>query len=236
MATHAVLLDIDGTLVDSNDAHAKAWVDVLAERGRRVEFSRVRPLIGMGSDKLLPQIGIDAESAEGRQLSARHTQVFLERYLPSVKPFPCAHELLQRLVDDGLCLVLATSAKEKEMKELIRLLDAERLIHAAANASEAEESKPDPDIVRQALRKSGARAENAIMLGDTPYDIEAALRTSVRVVALRCGGWAHDQLSGATAVFDDPRDVLNHYAESPFAGLGRASRAAANSESAKTFA
>ena len=213
----AVILDVDGTLVDSNDAHARAWVDAFAESGRRVPFERVRPHIGMGSDKLLPAaIGIDLESEEGRALAARRREIFQRRYLDAVKPTRGASELLNWFRDERLKLVVASSAEEEELRDLLRIAGATRLVEGAASRDEAPQSKPDPDIVRAALARTGCPPQEVMMLGDTPYDVEASLRSGIGIVALRCGGWNDDALRGAVAIYDDPEDLLDHYPLSPF--------------------
>jgi HAD superfamily hydrolase (TIGR01509 family) len=214
----AVLLDIDGTLVDSNDAHALAWVEALNDAGYDVPFDRVRWLIGKGGDKLLPELTrLDEESPRGKELVARRSEVFKRTYLPELRPFPGAKQLLERMHQDGLRLVAATSAREDEMNALLEITGAAHLFFRATSSSEAEHSKPDPDIVHAALRKAGCRPAAAIMLGDTPYDIDAAAKAGVRSVALRAGGWSDDKLQGATAIFDDPQKLLAQYDQSPFA-------------------
>lgn len=212
-----VILDVDGTLVDSNDAHAHAWVDALAEHGINVEFERVRPLIGMGGDKLLPEVsGIEEETPEGKRISKRRSEIFKERYLPKLKAFPSAKELLQRMRDEGLKLVVASSAKEDELNPLLKIAGASGLVEEKTSSDDAENSKPDPDIVKAALESSGLAPGEVLMLGDTPYDIESASRARVRVVAVRCGGWKDADLSGAIAVYDGPADLLAQYESSPF--------------------
>ena len=211
-----VILDVDGTLVDSNDAHAHAWVEALAEFGIQVEFEKVRSLIGMGGDKLLPEVsGISEETPEGKQISKRRSEIFKERYLPNIKPFPKTKELLRRMRDDGLKLVVASSAKKDELKSLLKIAGADDLIEEKTSSDDAENSKPDPDIVKAALDASGLSPDEAVMLGDTPYDIESASRAGVRVIAVRCGGWNDKDLQGAIAIYDDPADLLEHYDSSP---------------------
>jgi HAD superfamily hydrolase (TIGR01509 family) len=213
----AVLLDIDGTLIDSNDAHALAWVEALTEGGYDVPFDRVRWLIGKGGDKLLPElIDVDEETTRGKELAARRSEIFKRTYLPQLRPFPGAKPLLERMHRDGLRLVAATSAREDEMEALLEITGASNLFFQATSSSEADRSKPDPDIVRAALRKAGCRPGAAIMLGDTPYDIDAAAKAGVRSVALRSGGWPDDKLQGAIAIFDDPQRLLAQYEASPF--------------------
>jgi HAD superfamily hydrolase (TIGR01549 family) len=205
-----VLLDVDGTLLDSNEQHALAWIDALRERGVERSHAEVRPLIGMGGDKLIPQLsGLDPESSAGRALSERRAALFAQRYLPQVKAFPKARELLQALAHAGYELCVATSAKRKELEALLRqggLLD---LLPQQTSSDDAEHSKPDPDIVRAALRTTGARPERACMLGDTPYDAQAAARAGVAFVGLTCGGYAPQALHGARAVYRDPAHLLD---------------------------
>lgn len=218
----AVLLDIDGTLLDSNDAHAQAWSDTLREAGFEVGSEAVRPLVGMGSDKLLPELtGVDAESEQGKQLVARRKEIFAKEYLPSIRPFPKANELLARMRADGLRLVVATSASEDELRGLLHALGAEWLLDEATSSSDAAESKPDPDIVRAAVDRAGVSPDRCVMIGDTPYDVEAATRARVPIIALRCGGWGDDDLRGAVEIYDDPAMLLARYARSAIGrGLG----------------
>jgi HAD superfamily hydrolase (TIGR01509 family) len=218
-ALMAALLDVDGTLIDSNAAHARAWSEALREAGFWVSVERIRWLIGMGGDKILPQVAsIEADSVAGRRIGARRQQIFLERYLPRCAPQPGARPLLRRLRGDGLRCLVASSAQAAELTPLLRCINVAELIDAAATSNDAAESKPDPDIVQAALRRGRLTAHQAIMLGDTPYDVEAALRAGVSIIALRCGGWDDASLAGAVAIYDDPADLLRAYAESPFAG------------------
>lgn len=212
----AVIFDIDGTLVDSNDAHAYSWTEAFVEFGYGIPFDRVRPLIGKGGDKLLPELtGVEADSEKGKQISARREQIFMTKYLPQLQPFPRTRELLQRLRDARLKLVVATSAKQEEMQALLNVTGAAGLFEQAATSSDAKESKPDPDIVQAALQRADVPAEQAIMIGDTPYDIEAAGKSGVPIIAVRCGGWDDAHLKGAVTVYADPAALLAHYDESP---------------------
>src|SRR6185295_18283666 len=213
----AVIFDVDGTLVDSNDAHAQAWVEALAESGRHVEFARVRPLIGMGSDKLLPEVsGLAADSREGQAIATRRGEIFMQRFLPRLRPTRGARELVEWLHDDGLKLYVATSAKDEELQPLLHVAGAGRYMEATASSDDADRSKPDPDIVVAALQRTGRPKNEAIMIGDTPYDVEAALRAGINIIALRSGGWRDRDLQHALAIYDDPADLLNHYDLSPF--------------------
>jgi HAD superfamily hydrolase (TIGR01509 family) len=217
-APSVALLDIDGTLLDSNDAHARSWADTFRELGYDVPFERVRPLIGKGGDKLLLEtVGVEQESDEGKRLSERRRAVFTEQYLPTLRPFPGVRELLEQMRAAGLTLVVATSAGGDELDGLLRAAGVDGLLDAATTSSDAERSKPDPDIIQAALARAGCDAAEALMLGDTPYDVQAARRAGVATVALRSGGWDDAALAGALAVYDDAADLLRRYETSPFA-------------------
>ena len=205
----AVLFDIDGTLIDSNDAHARAWVDAFAEAGITVDFAHVRRCIGMGGDKLMPEVsGISEESPRGAPISKRRGEIFRERYLPQLAAFRDAAALVAACKQRGATVVAASSASEKDLKALVQIVGAEDLLDAATSSDDAEESKPDPDIVEAALKKAGVRASDAVMVGDTPYDIEAAARAGLGCLAVRCGGWDDANLRGALAIYDGPWDLL----------------------------
>ncbi len=212
MSTRCILLDIDGTLIDSNDAHARAWVDAFEQFGHRVDYASVRRRIGMGGDKLMPDVsGIYEDSPEGTRIASRRREIFLQRYLPTLKPFPRVRDLLSRFRDDGFALVVATSAKREELDPLLRQAGVGDLMAEETSSDDADESKPDPDIVEAALKRGHCSPDEAVMLGDTPYDVAASRAAGVRIVCVRCGGWDMPELSGAVAVFDDPGDILAHY-------------------------
>lgn len=227
-AVRGVVLDVDGTLVESNAAHARAWVNALAESGRDVKLETVLRCIGMGSDKLLPEVArIEKDSPEGKQLTQRRSAIFREQELPNLRPTPGAQALLQRLHDEGMHLVVASSAEADELEALLDVAGARELVEETTSSDEAEQSKPDPDIVQAALQKLGVPPSECLMLGDTPYDVEAALRAGLRIVGVRSGGWDDAGLHGAVAVYADPADLLAHLEASPFASTtGGVSRAA----------
>lgn len=212
-----VLLDVDGTLIDSNDAHARSWSETLAEFGRAVPATEIRPLIGMGGDKLLPRfLGEESESERGRAFGARRGEIFRERYVPHLRPTPGALDLVRRLRNDGLRLIIATSAQEEELEIMLRQVGLDDLIEQKTSADDAEHSKPDPDIIQAALRKVRLTPDRAVLIGDTPYDVTAAARAGVETIGLRCGGWDTNGLHGAIAIYDDPADLLRHFTSSPF--------------------
>lgn len=207
-----VMLDIDGTLVASNDAHAHAWVEALAEQAIQVPFERVRKLIGMGGDKLFPAVtSLRPDSPQGAAISRRRAEIFKERYLPQLRPTPGAYELVRHLKERGLRLGVASSAKKDELHALLEVCGIAALIESKTSTDDAEHSKPDPDIVQAALAKLGMPPTAAVLLGDTPYDVAAGERAGVAVIAVRCGGWGDADLAGARALYDDPADLLAQY-------------------------
>jgi len=217
MAVRTIILDVDGTLVNSNDAHAHSWVEALAEHGYSVPFDRVRRLIGMGSDKVLQETtGLEKETGPGKAISNRSGAIFRERYLPSIRPFPHVRALLMRMRDRGLRRVVATSGKREDLDTLLRIAGVDELIDAAT-AGDVRNTKPDPDLVQEALQQAGSDPRETLMIGDTPYDIQAAQRAGVPIVAFRCGGWEDADLGGAVAVYQDPADLLLRFDDSPLA-------------------
>jgi HAD superfamily hydrolase (TIGR01509 family) len=218
-----VIFDVDGTLVDSNDAHARAWLQAFADHGITVAYEPVRRAIGMGGDKLMPLVaGIAEDSAIGKRIGERRAQIFQEIWLPTLGPFPRTRELVQLLSDRGHTLTIATSAKEEELHPLLEVAGVSDLFPTRTSSDDADRSKPDPDIVKAALARARCPAERTIMIGDTPYDIEAAHRAHVRVIALECGGWGRADLRDADEVYRDASDLLDRYEESILATLSRA--------------
>lgn len=220
MTITAVLFDIDGTLVDSNDAHAAAWVEAFADFGITADPSEVRRCIGMGGDKLMPAVsGVEEDSARGRQIPGRRGEVFKHRFLPSLKPFTGAKELVAAVKARSLTAVAASSASRDDLRALLAVAGVDQLMDEATSSDDAEASKPDPDIIEAALRRAKAIPTDAIMIGDTPYDVAAALQAGVPVIAFRCGGWGDNDLDGAIAIYDGPWDLLAQFDSSPLVAV-----------------
>ena len=218
-AIRGVILDMDGTLVDSNDAHAQTWVETLQAFGYKVTIEVVSPLIGQGGDKILPRLtGCTSDSDIGRKIAAHRSELFQQQYLPSIQPFPGSRQLIEHMHNSGLRLVIASSASREHLRHLIETLEIEDFIDGATSASDVGDSKPDPDVVKAALAELGLDAGEVMMIGDTPYDIEAAARVGVQTIALRCGGWNEEDLTGAVAVYADPAELLARFESSPLAG------------------
>lgn len=217
MKVRGVIFDVDGTLVDTNDAHAHAWVEAFERGGYEVAFRRVRPLIGMGSDNLLPEVvGFGKDTPEGKRLSEWWVEAFKEKYLPEAEAFPMTAELLRRIDEDGMKIVVASSGEEEIVKELLKRAGAEKYVEEKTSASDVKNSKPDPDIIKAALDKLGMEPAEVVMVGDAPYDVEAARKLRVKVIGLRCGGFSDEELEGALAIYDDPADLLARYEGSSF--------------------
>ena len=215
----AVLFDVDGTLVDSNDAHADAWVNAFREHGVNVDWLKVRRSIGMGGDKLMPAVsGISEASPQGEAIAKERGKIFKRDFLPRIKPFRNASRLVAAIKDRGFVAVAASSAAKDELTPLLKIAGADSLMDAKTSGDDAEESKPEPDIILAALKRAGASAGEAIMIGDTPFDVEAARRAGVKVIGFRSGGWGDGDLQGAIAIYDGPWDLLAHLDESPLIG------------------
>lgn len=216
-----MLLDVDGTLLLSNDAHARAWVDAYREHGYDVAFERVRRLIGMGGDRLVKTLtpDLDAHKGEGKAIADRRGAIFLSRYIQETRPAPGARALVERLQRMGVRTVVASSAQRDELDALLKAAGVDDLLRIATTKDDVAMSKPAPDTVQSALEKADAPAGACVMLGDTPYDVEAAARAGVAALAVRCGGWDADDLAGAIAVYDDPADLMARMGQPPLSEL-----------------
>lgn len=212
------MFDVDGTLVDSNDAHADAWVEAFTRHGVKVDWLKVRRCIGMGGDKLMPEVsGLDEESPQGSKIAQARGEIFKRDFLPRIKPLRDAKKLVAAVKALGYTAVAASSAQQDELTPLLQIAGADWLMDAATSSDDAAESKPEPDIVVAALKRARARASEAIMIGDTPYDVEAATRAGVKIIGFRSGGWGDADLEGAVAIYDGPWDLLERLEDSPLA-------------------
>lgn len=212
----AAIFDVDGTLVNTVDLHARAWQDAFAKWGKHVPYIEVRKQIGKGGDQILPMFFSKEEIARfGKEMSDWRGEHFKNVYLPQAKAFSQTHELFQALRDRGVKLALATSAKADELSAYKRLANIEGLTDAETNADDVQRTKPHPDVFEVALKKIGAEANETIALGDSPFDAEAAGKVGLRTVGLLCGGFPEEVLraAGATAIYRDPADLLAHLDE-----------------------
>jgi HAD superfamily hydrolase (TIGR01509 family) len=208
----SVLLDVDGTLVDSNAAHAHAWAQTLAEAGFDLELPRIRTLIGVGGDRLVEELtGIPRDAERNAELGERRSKLFLARWIRDVRPLPGARTLVEQLRDDGFRYAIASAAKPEELEPLLEIAHLEDLVDIKTTSGDVEESKPDPEVVRAAMKRLSARRETTVMVGDTPYDIEAATAAGVACIAVTSGGWQREALAGAIAVFSGPAELADRF-------------------------
>jgi HAD superfamily hydrolase (TIGR01549 family) len=219
----AVIFDIDGTLIDSVDGHAQAWVDAFREFGKDVAFEDVRSQIGKGGDQLLPVFLTQEEIDRfGKALEDWRADHMKRCYLPKFRGFPGVHELFEHILADGKRIALASSAKADELKRYKEIAGIADLIHDddTTSSSDAERSKPHPDIFQAALSKLGLDPHEAIVVGDTPYDALAAGKAGLPTIGVLCGGFPQRSLldAGCLALFRDPADLLANYNSSPLAG------------------
>ena len=218
----AVIFDVDGTLVDTVDLHARAWTETFRHFGVEVAFDAVRGQIGKGGDQLMP-VFLSPEMLERRreEIERFHGELYKRDGLPKAKPFPGVRALFERIRADGRRVVLASSGKREEVDHYIELFGIRDLIDSATTSDDAERSKPFPDIFQAALgRLAPIRPEEAVVVGDTPYDAEAAARAGIPSVGVLCGGFPEADLrrAGCVAVYGDPEDLLRGYRGSPLAG------------------
>lgn len=215
----AVIFDIDGTLVDSVDLHARAWQEAFRHFGREVPYEQVRHQIGKGGDQLMPVFFSEEElNRFGEEMEEYRGELYKRDYLPLVRPFPRVRELFLRVRADGHRIALASSAKGDELETYKKLSQIGDLISGETSADDVAQSKPHPDIFAAALKELGDPApQEVIVVGDTPYDAEAAGKLDLRTVGVLCGGFPEDELreAGCVAIFRDPADLLAQYEESP---------------------
>lgn len=216
----AVLFDIDGTLIDSNYVHVDTWSRAFADVGVEAPSWKIHRCIGMDGDKLLESLVGSADSAAALEAKDLHSRYYGEAS-GRLHILPGARELLQRVSDTGLTAVLATSAPESELAYLRDLLDVEDIVSVVTSSEDADVAKPNPEIVQVALDRAGVEPADAVMIGDSVWDMKASRTAGVTGIGVRCGGVPDAELrsAGAEAVFDDPADLLERFGESPIARL-----------------
>ncbi|MDQ6860488.1 MAG: HAD family hydrolase [Verrucomicrobiota bacterium] len=214
----AVIFDMDGTLVDSNELHVDAWDEAFRHWGKEFPRERLRKQIGKGGDNYLPEFLTGTEMQTiAPEIEKFRGQLFKDKYLERVRPFPKVRDLLQRIRDDGKRVVLASSGNESEVEHYIQLAKIGELTEAFTTKTDVSHSKPSPDVFQRALKLLHLQSSDAIVVGDTPYDVQAAKKLDLPTIGLLCGGFSEDELraSGAVAIFRDPADLLDGYARSP---------------------
>jgi HAD superfamily hydrolase (TIGR01549 family) len=212
----AVIFDIDGTLLDSVDLHAKAWQEAFEKFGKHIPFKEIRQQIGKGGDQLMPDFLTDEEMKQfGKELEEYRGELFKRKYLPHVKAFPRVRELFQFLKANDKRIALASSAKEDELKRYKQIADIEDLVDEESSSDDAERSKPHPDIFQATLKSLSIEANEAVVVGDSPYDAEEAGKIGLRTIGVLSGGFPREELvrAGCIAIFNDVADLLDHYDE-----------------------
>jgi len=211
----AFIFDIDGTLIDSNDFHAEAWQKAFEKYGKEISFDKIRPQIGKGADTLLPEFLSEKEIEEfGDEMAKLRSEIFKNEYMSRVKPFPKVRELFQKVKDDGKKVALASSSNEEEVEKYKKIANIEDLVEKSTSADDAEKSKPKPDIFEAALKLLGNPAPKTVLVvGDTPYDAEAATKAKLKIVGVLCGGFPEKDLreNGCLEIYENPADLLEAY-------------------------
>jgi HAD superfamily hydrolase (TIGR01509 family) len=214
----AVIFDIDGTLVDSVDLHARAWQETFRHFGKEIPYEQVRQQIGKGGDQLMPVFFSKEELDEfGSEMEKYRGELFKREYLPRVRAFARVRELFQKLKSEGFRLALASSAKEEELTAYKKLARIEDLVEEETSADDADKSKPHPDIFEAVLKRLGGIVPlEAVVVGDTPYDAEAAGKLGLRTLGVLSGGFPEAELkqAGCVQIYKDPADLLARYKES----------------------
>lgn len=204
MLLETLLLDLDGTIVDSNDKHADCWVEAFAHFGKDVPRDVVRMQIGKGGDLLVPDT-LDAKEMRrfGEKLKKYRGDLWKKKYIPTVEPFPGAVEAIRALHERGIGIAFASSSNPDEVEYYVELLGVGDLLEGTTSKEDAEHSKPSPEIFQAALERAKADPARSLAVGDTPYDILAAHRIPVAIAAVLCGGFPRDTLQKAEFLFDD---------------------------------
>lgn len=211
------IFDIDGTLIDSNDFHAEAWQKAFEKYDRSFSFEEIRPHIGKGADTLLPDFLTKQEIEEfGDQIADARGEIFKDEYLSRIQPFAKVRELFQKIKDDGKRIALASSANESEVEAYKKIANIGDLVEKTTSADDAEKSKPEPDIFRAALNLlENPAPETVLIVGDSPYDAEAATKAKLKIIGVLCGDFAETDLreKGCLKIYQNPADLLDNYQE-----------------------
>lgn len=218
----AIIFDLDGTLVDSNELHVRSWQETFRHFGKEIPTEALRREIGKGPDQYLP-VFLDEEELDmrGKEIEEFRSDLYKEKYLPEVEGFPQVRELFERIKSDKKRIVLASSGGGEEMRLYKKLTDIEDLVDDEISGDDIEKTKPCPDIFEAALeRLDGCSTGEVTVIGDTPYDAQAAAKIHIATIGMLCGGFDEETLreSGATAIYRDPADLLTQYDDSPIVG------------------
>lgn len=211
----AILFDIDGTLVDSNEYHVLAWAEALHGAGHDFRLQTLHDQVGQGGDNFVRALLPDATERDVEELSQAQSALFQRHYAHRLQPFAGAKALLERCRAAGLKVMLATSANRETLDQHLEVLDARRVVDGWTGAADVGHSKPCPDIFEAALAKAGVEPQEALVVGDTPFDIAAAKKAGIRTVAVRSGLFPDAALGGAIAIYDNVAAILEGFDQSP---------------------
>jgi len=204
-----ILFDIDGTLTDSNDIHARCWIEAFEHFDKKIEWEVMRHQMGKGGDLLVPDL-LNAREMQrfGEELQKHRGKIFKKKYMKTIQPFPRIKELLADLHGRGVKLALASSSNPDEVEYYTGLLGIDDLIEVSTSKGDAKFSKPSPEIFEAALEQLGSDPERTLVVGDTPYDILAAHRTALPIAAVLAGGFERALLKKAEFIFDDVEELV----------------------------
>ena len=210
----AVIFDVDGTLVDTVDLHTQAWVEAFKQEGYDLSYDELRQQIGKGGEKIVADF-LSPEEVEkvGENITEFRKEFYQDKLISQARPFAKVRELFERLKQDEIKIVLASSARPGSLDHYQEILNIEDLIDGATSTEDVEESKPAPDIFVAALDKLRVEASDVIVVGDSPYDAQAASKIDLRTVGVLCGGFSEEKLreSGCIAIYKDPADIIENY-------------------------
>ena len=217
----AAIFDLDGTLIDSVDLHAIAWHEAMVKFGHNVSFEQARSQIGKGGDKLIPVFLSDDEQKDhGKDLEAWRGERFKAKYLPMIRPFSAVPDLLQRAREVGRKIAIASSAKRDELEKYLEIAGIAKLVDTDVSSEDVEESKPEPDVFKAVLKKLAIEGGDAVAIGDTPYDAQAARKAGVRTIGVLSGGFTEGDLrkAGSVEVYPGPAALFANFERSLLAG------------------
>ena len=212
MKLQGLIFDVDGTLIDSNDLHTHCWIEAFEHFGKHFDYGLVRTQIGKGGDLLVPDL-LNAKEMRrfGEKLKRYRTDLYKREYIMKVKSFDFVGDLFEGLHESGVKLALASSSNPGEVEYYTRLLGVERFIEAKTSKKDAKHSKPSPEIFEAALERVGTDPQFTFTVGDTPYDILAAHRSALPIIAVLSGGFARELLTKAEFIFENAGEILDQY-------------------------
>lgn len=217
----AVILGLEGGLVDTREASTLSWLVALHDGGHDVSIDLLRHLSGVPASELLRIVaGVTEDSTEGRDILRQQDRIFRTWYLPRILPFVGARRLLQRMKSDGLRVIALSGGAADAAPELVRASGVADLLDDVVAADGEPRDAVLNEVITSVIAMCGCKRDGVVLVGDSPYDVSAGERASVDVIALRCGGWTDASLQGALAVYEDHVHLLSQFQTSPLGSLG----------------